>query len=136
MQPNRNVRQASIGAEMVRLQVVTLFGRRIRDMSNTLMKTTDFEFIAAVARIYGEAVGKGLDLPLYLVAVGANGSVMAERNEGLEEQWTLAEHYEGDSLELPINLFVVDCKGRHHHAVIGAELVPKLITYPLSDRTH
>jgi hypothetical protein len=45
-----------------------------------------------------------------------------------------AEHYEGDSLELPINLFVVDCKGRHHHAVIGAELVPKLITYPL--RTH
>jgi len=98
------------------------------------MKTTDFEFIAAVARIYSEAIGKGLDFPLYLVAVGANGSVMAERNEGLEEQWILAEHYEGDSLELPINLFVVDCKGRHHHAVIGSELVPKLITYPL--RTH
>src|SRR5262245_15076242 len=70
------------------------------------MKTTDFEFIAAVARIYSEAIGKGFDLPLYLVAVGANGSVMAERNEGMEEQWTLAEHYEGDSLELPINLFV------------------------------
>jgi hypothetical protein len=110
--------------------------KRLRDMINTFMKTTDFEFIAAVARIYGEAVGKGLDLPLYLVAVGANGSVMAERNEGLEEQWTIAEHYEGDSLELPINLFVVDCKGRHHHSVIGAELVPKLITYPLSDRTR
>jgi hypothetical protein len=61
---------------------------------------------------------------------------MAERNEGLEEQWTLAEHYESDSLELPINLFVVDCKGRNHHAVIGAELVSKLITYPLSDRMH
>jgi len=61
---------------------------------------------------------------------------MAERNEGSEEQWTLAEHYDGDSLELPINLFVVDCKGRRHHAVIGSELVPKLITYPLSDRTH
>jgi len=103
-------------------------------MINTLMKTIDLEFIAAVARIYSEAVGKGLDLPLYLVAVGANGSVLAERNEGLEEQWTLAEHYESDSLELPINLFVVDCKGRHHHAVIGAELVPKMITYPL--RTH
>jgi len=100
------------------------------------MKTTDVEFIAAVARIYSEAIGKGFDLPLYLVAVGANGSVLAERNEGLEEQWTLAEHYEGDSLELPINLFVVDCKGRHHHSVIGAELVPKLITCPLSDRTH
>ena len=100
------------------------------------MKTTDFEFIAAVARIYSEAIGKGLDLPLYLVTVGANGSVMAERNEGLEEQCTLTEHYEGDSLELPINLFVVDCKGRHHHAGIGAEMIPKLITYPLSDRTR
>jgi hypothetical protein len=98
------------------------------------MKTTDFEFIAAVARIYSEALGKGLDLPLYPVAVGATGSVIAERNEGLEDQWPLAERYEGDSLELPINLFVVDCKGRHHHSVIGAELVPKLITYPL--RTH
>ena len=98
------------------------------------MKTIDLEFIAAVARIYSEAVGKGLDLPPYLVAVGANDSVMAERNEGLEEQWTPAEHYEGDSLELPINLFVVACKGRHHHAVIGAELIPKPITYPL--RTH
>jgi len=100
------------------------------------MKTIDLEFIAAVARIYSEAVGKGLDLPLYLVAVGANGSAMAERNEGLEEQWTLAEHYEGNSLELPINLLVVDCKGRHHHSVIGPELVPKQITHPLSDRTH
>ena len=98
------------------------------------MKTTDSEFIAAVARIYSEAIGKGLNLPLYLVAVGANGPVMAERNEGLEEQWTLAEHYDGDSLELPINLFVVDCKGRHHHAVISAELVQKPVTYPL--RTH
>jgi len=88
------------------------------------MKTTDFEFIAAVARIYSEAIGKGLDLPLYLVVVGATGSVMAEFNKGLEEQWTLAEHYEGDSLESPINQFVVDCKCRHHHAVIGAELVP------------
>jgi hypothetical protein len=98
------------------------------------MKTTDFEFITAVTRVYSEAIGKGLDLPLYLIAVGANGSVMAERNEGLDEQWTLAEDYEGDSLELPINLFVVDRKGRHHHAVIGAEPVPKLITYSL--RTH
>jgi len=61
---------------------------------------------------------------------------MTERNEGLEEQWILAGHYEGDSLELPIKLFVVDCKGRHHYAVIGSELVPKLITYPPSDRTH
>jgi len=103
-------------------------------MIDTFMKTTDFEFIATVARVYSEAIGKGLDLPLYMVAVGANGSVMAERNEGLEEQRALAEHYEGDSLELPINLFVVDCKCRHRHAVIGAELVPKLITYPL--RTH
>jgi hypothetical protein len=60
-------------------------------MINTLMKTTDFEFIAAIARIYGEASGKWLDLPMYLVAVGANGSVIAERNERLEEQWTLAD---------------------------------------------
>jgi len=39
-------------------------------------------------------------------------------------------------MELPVNLFVVDCKGRRHYAVIGVEPVPKLITYPLSDRTH
>jgi hypothetical protein len=105
-------------------------------MINTFMKATDFEFIAAVARLYGEAIGKGLDLPMCMVAVGVNGSVVVERFEGPEENWTLAEHYEGDALQPPINLFVVDCKGRHHHAIIGGELIPKPIAYPPSDRTH
>ena len=75
MRGDQRVRQASIGAGGEVFQA-----KRIRDMINTLMKTIDLEFIAAVARVYSEAVGKGLDLPLYLVAVSANGSVMAERN--------------------------------------------------------
>jgi len=94
-----------------------------------VMKTTDFEFVAFVARIFDEAMGKEFDLPLYVVAVSANGAVMAQRVEGPEEQRTLVEHYEGDTLELPINLLVVDCKGRHHHAVIDGELEPRIITY-------
>jgi hypothetical protein len=100
------------------------------------MKSTDIEFITAAAGLVGETIRKGFDFPVYLVAVGSNGSVVVERVEGAGEQWTLTEHYEGSTLEPPINLFAVDCKGRHLHSVIGGELVPKPVTYPRSDQTH
>jgi len=92
------------------------------------MKSTDMEYRTAVARLFGEAIARGFDFPMYLVAVASNGSVIAERVESVEEFRTLTEHFEDDELQLPINLFAVDSKGRHCHAVIGSELVPGRIS--------
>ncbi len=73
---------------------------------------------------------KGMSLPLTFVLVGINGSVVVNRyflsESGELDAIEIVRHAEGTGLELPINVMILDSKGRAAHALFDGEGVKYL----------
>lgn len=65
-------------------------------------------------------VENGMKLPFIMCAAAVNGSVVAMRVTG-DEPETLAEHFEDEGFELPINIMVMDQAGDAVRMRIGAD---------------
>jgi hypothetical protein len=66
----------------------------------------------------------GFELPLHFVAVANNGAVLVVRYTATKKgpnATVLAEHCEGPTFPVPINLMVADARGKAAHAVLDLE---------------
>jgi hypothetical protein len=70
---------------------------------------TDFNLSAWIADVYLEALERGMQPPLIIVAMNLNGSVLVTRwpkEDGDPE--TLAEHVEAGGFRLPMTFVILD----------------------------
>ena len=73
----------------------------------------------------------GMSLPLTLVLVGINGSLVVNRyfrsESGELDGVEIARHAEGPGLVLPINIMISDSEGKAAHALFDGEGVKYLL---------
>ena len=93
-----------------------------RDMGDAPMNNLDFtkDLSDFVRQAITECEAKGMKLPFILCAASLNGSVFCIRTAGSDRE-ILAEHYEGGSFQLPINIMVIDQTGEAARIAIEAE---------------
>jgi hypothetical protein len=80
------------------------------------------EFAEEVPEILEECHVRGLVLPYFLVAIAANGSIMALRcteqpNQGIDAQ-LIVRRLINEAMELPINIMIVDSVGEACRVII------------------
>jgi hypothetical protein len=67
------------------------------------------------ADLLENCLDNGFEPPLYLIAIGANGSIIVARytmeNDGLKAI-VLTEHVESDGFHEPMNFVIVDTRGQ------------------------
>jgi len=68
---------------------------------------------------------KGFVLPVYVTAIGSNGSMLFVRGDD-QDSAVLARHSVDAVIAPPINVIVTDSMGDAAHAVLGSERAPVL----------
>jgi hypothetical protein len=64
--------------------------------------------------VVAECLKGGMELPFHVVVLGVNGSLLVVRyvvDRNSFERAILADHMEGETFALPINVMVVDARG-------------------------
>ena len=80
-----------------------------------------------------ELTEQGFEFPFHIVLLGLNGSLMGlrfEPDEGGEKATAkpLVDHIEGPGFAFPINVMLVDARGKSRHMLIRSEDVkPEVI---------
>jgi hypothetical protein len=95
---------------------------KARDMGDAPVNNLDFtkDLSDFLRQALTECEAKGMKLPFILCAASLNGSVFCIRTAGSDRE-ILAEHYEGGSFQLPINIMVIDQTGEAARIAIEAE---------------
>ena len=87
------------------------------------------EIIIRIATALNIAIEKGFESPLYMVAVAVNGSMLYVRyvSPGLDPE-VLSEFYQDESFRLPVNIMLLDSRGRAARILIEKDQKPTLTT--------
>jgi hypothetical protein len=71
---------------------------------------------AGFAEAISQLVEEGMSPPLYFTAIGSGGDMMygqfQKNNDGTWRSEPLAEYSATGTLEFPVNVMVVDCRGK------------------------
>jgi hypothetical protein len=89
------------------------------------------DFSQGVAAMMQEIIDSGGGMPILLVCVGKNGSMLYHRyqvnDQGDIDCELLAETMAPEGLMLPINMMFVDAQGEAYRAIVRKNERPKLM---------
>ncbi len=89
-----------------------------------------YDFSEFIADTVKTCLTNGMSLPLTLVLIGINGSVVVNRyfrsESGELDAVEIARHVEGTGLDLPINVMISDSEGKAARALFDGEGVKYL----------